>query len=273
MLSASRTTTTTKMVSRRQPVWSPTDDMYEKIRQHNLRQLNFRRQLEEKMAKLKAKHDAGLAFAAAMHDAVRLEAEQFLRDEAERVKRLEEEERQRQLQIAEAARLEKLRAEEEQRRRQAEIEAEVARRHAAAEEEARRAQEEAAKRAVEEEQERARQLAAAQKAEAERIRREAEAVAAAQATTAAQVAEAKQGLFQPDPLHPAYVEVHRRLKQLRHDTVELTKDRRTDRNTPPDERQLRAKQLIGDVRREIRKCVGQFVVGKAKGANAAPVSA
>ncbi|KAI9883831.1 MAG: chaperone ATPase hsp78 [Watsoniomyces obsoletus] len=263
-----------KMVPRRQPIrqpreWTPTDDMNEKIRQYNLRQLALFRQIKEDSDKFKAKRDAELAASTAKHNAVREEVMQWIRDEQEREKRAEEEKRQRQLRLVEEARLEKLRLEEEERRREAERVAEEARRRAEAEEELRRAHEAAvaeAKRVIEE-QERAR-LLAIQQAEEERLRREAEAAAAAQA--AAEAEERERTRFRPDPLHPAYVDLHQRLKQLRHDTVELTKDRRTNPNMPPDERQVRAKQFIGDVRREIRKIVGQFVVGKGRGANSVP---
>lgn len=59
-------------------------------------------------------------------------------------------------------------------------------------------------------------------------------------------------------MHPAYLEVHQRLKCLQRDMRELSKQ------TP------QLKTLIGDKRRESYKCVSQFVLGK--NSNSIPVS-
>jgi isoleucyl-tRNA synthetase len=68
---------------------------------------------------------------------------------------------------------------------------------------------------------------------------------------------AKQEDTGKDPLHPAFLEIHQRLKQLRKNVLDLTKQDRA------------LKTVVGDTRREIRKCIGQLVTGK--GANKIPV--
>jgi nucleoporin GLE1 len=210
-----------------------------------------------------AAHTAALDEAAAFHDKVREEAEATLREHI----RAEEEERLRQEEAArkEKERIERIRREEaEKLRRQQE--------EAARAEAERKAKEEAAKKAAED-AERARKAALEEKERREREQRErAEADKRKQAEDAkkAQI-EAEQkakaqemckvgaaGLTTEETrIQNRYVELHKTLKQMREWLRVSVKD------NPP------AKQAMGDMRRAIKKCVGQLRDGK--GANKAQV--
>lgn len=210
-----------------------------------------------------AAHTAALDEAAAYHDSLREEAEATLRAHI----RAEEEERMRRV---EAARKEKELIERIQRE-----EAEKLRRQqeeAARAEAERKAKEEAAKKAAEE-AERARKAALEEKERQEREQRErAEADKRKQAEDAKraqleaeQKAKAQElrkvgaaGLTAEEArIQDRYVELHKTLKQMREWLRVNVKD------NPP------VKQAMGDMRRAIKKCVGQLRDGK--GVNKAQV--
>lgn len=210
-----------------------------------------------------AVHTAALDEAAACHNRVREEAEATLREYI----RVEEEKRRQQ---EEAARKEKERIERIQREK-----AEQLRRQqeeAARAEAERKAKEEAAKKAAEE-AERTRKAALEEKERQERLDRErAEAERhkqAEDAKKAQQEAEQKAkaqemrkvgaGGLTPEEarIHARYVELHKTLKQLREWLQGVVKSN-------PE-----AKKAMGDMRRSIKKCVGQLRDGK--GANKAQV--
>ncbi|KAJ5450000.1 uncharacterized protein N7458_006449 [Penicillium daleae] len=208
-----------------------------------------------------AVHTAALDEAAACHNRVREEAEATLREYI----RVEEEKRRQQ---EEAARKEKERIERIQREK-----AEQLRRQqeeAARAEAERKAKEEAAKKAAEE-AERTRKAALEEKERQERLDRErAEAEKHKQAEDAKkaqleaeQKAKAQEmrkvgasGLTPEEAcIHARYVELHKSLKQLREWLQGVVKSN-------PE-----AKKAMGDMRRSIKKCVGQLRDGK--GANKA----
>jgi nucleoporin GLE1 len=212
---------------------------------------------------LEAQHTAALDAAAALHDRVREEAEVVLQEyfRAEEKKRLEQEEAARK----EKERIERIQREQaEQLRRQQE--------EAARAEAERKAKEEAAKKAAEE-AERARKVVQEEKERKEREERErAEAEKQRQAENAKkaqQDAERKAKVLElskvgvsgltPDEarVQARYVEIHKTLKQLRAWLQGVVK------NNPP------AKLAMGDMRRSIKKCVGQLRDGK--GVNKAQV--
>lgn len=198
-------------------------------------------------------HNAALDKVAANHARVREEAEETLRKhliaEEERRIRKEEEARQERERIErekaeklrraqeEAARKEAERKAKEEEQRRAEAEAEKARK-AAEEERKRREQEEKRKREEE-----------AQKAEREAAQRKADA---AQANRQKQLGGGRQ-TDEETRTHLRYVELHQQLKKFR----QWIKDE--GKNNPP------VKQCAGDIRRSIKKCVGQIRGGK--GAN------
>ncbi|OOQ84364.1 RNA export mediator Gle1 [Penicillium brasilianum] len=203
-----------------------------------------------------AAHTAALDEAAAFHDKVREEAEATLREHI----RAEEEERLRQEEAArkEKERIERIRREEaEKLRRQQE--------EAARAEAERKAKEEAAKKAAED-AERARKAALEEKERQEREQRErAEADKRKQAEDAKkaqleaeQQAKAQEmrkvgaaGLTTEEArIQDRYVELHKTLKEMREWLRVSVKD------NPP------AKQAMGDMRRSIKKCVGQLRDGK-----------
>ncbi|KAJ5166778.1 uncharacterized protein N7482_005559 [Penicillium canariense] len=207
-----------------------------------------------------ALHTAALDEAAAFHDRVREEAEATLREH----NRAEEEERARK---EEATRKERERIEREKRERAEKLrrEQEEAARIEAEREAERKAKEEAAKKAAEE-AEQARK--AAQEERERQERQERERVEAAQrkkeedARKAQQAAEQKAqtqqqqkigaGSLSPEEvrIHDRYVELHKTLKQMREWLRGVGKD------NPP------VKQAMGDMRRSIKKCVGQLRDGK-----------
>lgn len=224
---------------------------------------SFYENLDRIDRELEAEHTAALDEAAALHDRVREEAEAILQEHF----RAEEEERKRQ---EEAARKEKERIERIQREK-----AEQLRRQqeeALRAEAERKAKEEAARKAAEE-AERARKAAVAEEERKEREDRErAEAKKRQQAEDAKkaqQEAEAKakavelrkvgvSGLTADEArIQARYVEIHKTLKQLREWLQGVVK------NNPP------VKQAMGDMRRTIKKCVGQLRDGK--GVNKAQV--
>lgn len=205
-----------------------------------------------------AEHNAALDKVAANHSRVREEAEETLRKHliAEEERRLrKEEEARRERERVERERAEKLRREQEEaarkeaertakeeERRRAEAEAEKARK-AAEDERQRREQEERRKREED-----------AQKAEQEAAQRKAQE---AQADRQKQVGGGRQ-TEEETRIQLRYVELHQQLKKFR----QWLKDE--GRNNPT------VKQGTGDIRRSIKKCVGQLRGGK--GANKPQVS-
>jgi nucleoporin GLE1 len=237
------------------------NDDLKKVRAYERR--SFYDNLDRIDQEREAQHTAALDEAAALHDRVREEAEATLREHirAEEEKRLRQEEAARK----EKERIERIQREKaEQLRRQQE--------EAARAEAERQAKEEAARKAAEE-AERARKAAQEKKEREEREERErAEAEKRKQvedAKKAQQAAEQKAKALElrkvgvsgltPDEarIQARYVELHKTLKQMREWLQGVVK------NNPP------AKQAMGDMRRSIKKCVGQLRHGK--GANKAQV--
>lgn len=221
---------------------------------------SFYERLDQVDRKLEAKHNAALDQVAALHDKVREEAEQTLRDhlrakdeermrreEAERKKREQQEAelRRRQAEEEEKARLElKRKEEEEARRRIKEKEEEDARRERKAAEEAER-----------ERQTRQRQDDEKKKQEAERQRAKQEATESLERAqrTQQKALGASRLTEQEIKVHQRYLELHRHLKTFRKWLLDQSK-------TNPV-----LKQNMGDMRRTLKKCVGQLREGK--GAN------
>ncbi|KAJ5620459.1 GLE1-domain-containing protein [Penicillium lagena] len=210
----------------------------------------FHDELDRKEQELAAQHNAALDEAAAYHDRVREEAEAYLKEHI----RQEEEERQRKEEEARKEReriqrekAEKLRREQEEKAR---IEAD------------RKAKEEAKKKA-EREAEQARQAAQAEKDRQERERVEVEKrKQEEEAQKARQEAEQKARSEQQAKVggtrlteaeikvQERYVELHKTLKQVRQWLRNVAKENAS------------AKQAMGDMRRSIKKCVGQLRDGK-----------
>lgn len=200
-----------------------------------------------------AAHTAALDKAAAFHDQVREEAEatlrQYLLEEEEERRRKEEEDRKEKERI-EFEKAERLRRQQEEAAR---VQAE------------RKAKEEA-KRKADEEAERSRRAAQAEKEREERQQRErveAEKRKQAEETKKAQEqaeqqARAQQqqkaagGQLTPEEIRvqDRYVEVHKVLKDMRKWLQGVGKQ------------QPAIKQAMGDMRRTIKKCVGQLRDGK-----------
>ena len=245
----------------------------------------FFKQLNETTRQRKEAHDNALATAAAKHERVRqdaLQMDQTVREMRQRelARIAEEESRCEALQKEierETQRFEQVKREREELERslheltQRCLVEEAERKRKADAFQAQQAVAAAAA-AKDAEEEKARQ-ATIRQAEEEKVRRsaaqqtelqKAQELAAKQQQqnelarlSALSAATARGASFQPDPLHPAYLEVHQRLKQLRTSMIQFGK------RTPE------LNRLVGDTRREIRKCIGQFVVGK--GVNKIPV--
>lgn len=205
-----------------------------------------------------AEHNAALDKVAANRARVREEAEETLRkhliaEEELRVRR--EEEARQERERFERERAEKLRREQEEAaRKEAERKAkEEARKKAEAEtERARKAEEEDRKRR--EHDEHRKRVEEEQKAEQETAQRKAQA---AQAARQKQVGGGRQ-TEEETRIHLRYVELHQQLKKFRQWLREEGKSNPT------------VKQSTGDIRRSIKKCVGQLRDGK--GANKQQVS-
>ncbi|KAJ5578016.1 uncharacterized protein N7459_006980 [Penicillium hispanicum] len=200
-----------------------------------------------------AVHTAALDEAAAFHDRIREEAEATLREHLraeEEERRRKEEEARKERERIEREKAEKLRREQEE----------------AARLEAERKAREAAKKKAEEEVERTRRAAAEEKerkerqelerVEAEKKRQEEAAKNAKE--QAEQQARAQQqqkiggGRLTPEEIRvqERYVELHKVLKDMRKWLQGVGKQ------------QLPVKQAMGDMRRAIKKCVGQLRDGK-----------
>lgn len=205
-------------------------------------------------------HNAALDAAAALHDQVRHEAEETLQ---EYLRQLEEERRRKE----EEARKERERIEREKAEQLRREQEEAARREAerrAKEEEARKKAEEAerARKAAEEERERKeRERLEEEKRKREEERQKAEQDAARQKAEEEQQARVQ---FQKQlgatrrtqdevNVHLRYLDLHKHLKEFRKWMREQAKSNAA------------LKEKMGDLRRTIRKCVGQLREGK--GAN------
>ncbi|PGH07710.1 hypothetical protein AJ79_06187 [Helicocarpus griseus UAMH5409] len=257
----------------------------EQVRLHNteLKKVRAyeRRSFYEKLDRLDQEkeevHNAALTAAAAKRDALRLEAERTLQHhllvEEEERNRKAELERQRKEKAErekaererrereEAARVEaEKRAQEEEKRRKAE-EAEMARR-AEEEEKAKQERERAAREQKQKERQRVEQEEAKAKAAAEEKRKQAEQAQAPSATTttaSSEISGAAHRTPQQIAEHQRYLELHQHLKKFRKYMVAETK-------TNPI-----LKQHMGDMRRTIKKCVGQLVADD-KVANRTPTN-
>lgn len=210
-----------------------------------------------------AVHTAALDEVAAFHDRVREQAEATLEAHI----RAEEEAR---LQAEEAARKEKERLDRLERekaeklRRQQEEAARLAAEQKAKAEAAKKAADEAerARKAAQEEKER-RQREEKERAEAEKRQKEEEAkkaqqAAEEQANLQAQTKVGARGLTAEEArIQDRYVELHQTLKQMREWLRGIGKENPA------------LKQAMGDMRRSIKKCVGQLRDGK--GANKSQV--
>lgn len=226
-------------------------------------------------------HNAALTAAVAKRDALRLEAEEtlqlHLRAEAEERRRKEELERQRREKVErekaererrereEAARAEAVKmAQEEERRRKAE-EAERARR-AVEEENVQRERQRVVQENKKKEQEVERQKAEQEQAKvkaAEEDKKKQQQQQAGQASTTTTSTTKILGAAHRTPEqiaeHQRYLELHQHLKKFRRYMVAETKKNPI------------LKQHMGDMRRTIKKCVGQLVTDD-KAANRTPVS-
>ncbi|EEQ85011.1 hypothetical protein RJZ56_007201 [Blastomyces dermatitidis] len=218
-------------------------------------------------------HNAALTAAAAKRDALRLEAEEtlqlHLRAEQEERRRKEELEKQRREKIErekaererwereEAVRVEALkRAEEEEKRRKAE-EAEKAlkaAKEAKAQQERERVVQEQKKK-----EEAAQELARTKAAENKQIQQQQQEEEADQASAATKALGAAHRTPQQIAEHQRYLELHQHLKKFRQYMVGETKKNPI------------LKQHMGDMRRTIKKCVGQLVVDD-KVANRTPTN-
>ena len=226
---------------------------------------SFYENLDRIDSELEAQHNAALDKVAAQREQVLQEAEETLRVHQRAVEeelRQKEEEARREAERKEKERQEKLRREQE----------EAARREAerkAAEDAKRKAEQEAEqkRKAVQEEKERSererledenrKRQAAAQKAEQDAARVRDEAAKKAAAERQKQVGGAR---LTPEEIkiQARYVELHQHLKKFR----QYMKD---ESKTNPV-----VKQNMGDMRRSIKKCVGQLREGK--GTNKGQVS-
>ncbi|KAK2782018.1 hypothetical protein FQN52_001242 [Onygenales sp. PD_12] len=222
-------------------------------------------------------HNAALSAAAAKRDALRHEAEQTLQrhlvaEEEERRRKAEEQRRQRERlerekaererkEREEAARLEaERRTQEEEKRRKAE-EAERVRR-AQEEEKEKRERERAAleKKKKDEELAKIKQEETRVKEAEDKKKQAAQLTASTAATTAAATIDgAARRTPQQIAEHKRYLELHQHLKKFRRYMVDETK-------TNPV-----LKQHMGDMRRTIKKCVGQLVTDD-KVANRTPTN-
>lgn len=244
-------------------------------------QENFYARLDRESKELEAVHRDALAAAAAQHDRIRRNAELEwekleLQLQAERRRREEEERKE-----LERIRQEKADREIAEKRREIER-AKTAELEARRLVEAQRAEAAAAAAAKAEKErqdaEAARQLKKAQDAEArhkeeargaEKRAKDAALLAQnkakeqldlrkSQASLAAQSTKTPTRNPEREAEHQRYVEIHRNLKQLRKFMMAEAQKQ------PP------FKQRMGDLRREIKKCVGQLIEGK--GVNKLPVS-
>ena len=246
--------------------------LYELSRLGITTQENFYARLDQESHEREIQHRNALAAAAAAHDRIRrgaemereklelqLQAERRRRDEEERreLERKRQQQQQAEMEaierarLAEVARKAEVAAAEKEKREREERQAEVAR-QLKAQQEAQAKKEEDEKRAKRE-------------AEEARLRAEkAEQVAATASSTSRPTANgdlaASQSNGNPEreAEHRRYLAIHRNLKETRKFLI-------SEAGKFP-----QVKQQMGDMRRELKKCVGQLTEGK--GANRGPVS-
>lgn len=221
---------------------------------------SFYNKLDEIDRELETEHYAALDKVAAQHQKVREEAEETLKEhlrqvELERLRKEEEARKERERierekaeklrrEQEEAARLEAERKAKEEAERKAAEEAERARK--AAQEEMERKERE---RLEEEKRKREAEVQKAQQAEQEAAQRKAEAERQAQAEREKELG-AKGQTEQESRIHQRYLELHQQLKRFRE---YLRNEGKTNATL---------KQNMGDMRRTIKKCVGQIREGK-----------
>ncbi|KAL4894049.1 hypothetical protein BDV59DRAFT_201359 [Aspergillus ambiguus] len=215
---------------------------------------SFYENLDRIDSELEANHNAALDRVAARHDRVREEAEETLRSHQ---RAIEEENRRREEEARKEAERLAREKEERLRREREEAAAEEARQRAAAEarkkaeEEAKRKQEaELAEKEKEKErlaEENRRRQEEQKKAELERVEQE-----KAQKAQAAQQKRLGGGRVSEEEvkIQARYLEVHRELKTLRQRMRDESKQNPL------------IKQNLGEIRRTIKKCVGQLREGK-----------
>ncbi|KAL4924411.1 putative RNA export mediator Gle1 [Aspergillus undulatus] len=224
---------------------------------------SFYEKLDKADSELEAQHNAALDQVAARHEQVLEEAEEALRAHQRAVEeenRRKEEEARKEAERKERERAEKLRKEQELARQKAEREAV----EKAAAEAKRRAEEEAKKKQLEQaekerkereraEEEKKKHEAETKKAEQEATRlKEEEAAQAARKQQAARQKQLGGGRLTEEEvkIQQRYVELHQHLKKFREYL-------RNEGKTNP-----MVKQNMGDMRRSIKKCVGQLREGK-----------
>jgi nucleoporin GLE1 len=228
---------------------------------HEYERTAYENELDRKDRETEAIHNAALDEAAAHHNHIREAAEATLRAHLraeEEAQRQREEAARKEQERIEKEKAEKLRREQEEAAR---VEAERQAKEKAKAEEARKAQEaeNARKAAIEEKQRKERETAEAQKRKAEQDAQKAKEEAEQQARIeqqqklgAGRLSEKELGVQQ------RYVELHKVLKEFRTWLVSESK------------KNPEMKKYIGDLRRTIRKSVGQLRAGK--GANTNQVS-
>lgn len=214
-------------------------------------------------------HNRALNAAAAKRDQLRQEAEETLKQhlrEVEEERRRKEEEERKQREKLEREKAEKERRErEEAARKEAERKAkeEAKRRQVEEAERARRAKEEEEERKRKEQQRLEQETKKQEEAKREqaRLKAQEEAKAAEEKKQLTQQTFSGEARRTPNEIaeHRRYLELHKSLKTFRQGMVEETK-------TNPV-----LKQHMGDMRRAIKKCVGQLLT-EDKVANKKPVS-
>ncbi|KAL4809521.1 hypothetical protein BDV18DRAFT_157277 [Aspergillus unguis] len=227
---------------------------------------SFYESLDKADSELEAQHNAALDKVAARHEQVVEEAEETLRAHQRAVEeehRRKQEEARKEEERIEREKAEKLRREQELAQLKAQREAA----QKAADEAKRKADEEAKERERREQEEKARK--AKEQAEEEKKKRDAEAQKAEQESARLKEEEASQkqlaarqnqlggGRLTAEEIkvHQRYVELHQHLKKFR----QYLKD---ESKTNPV-----IKQNMGDMRRSIKKCVGQLREGKGVNKN------
>lgn len=223
---------------------------------------SFYESLDKADSELEAQHNAALDKVAARHEKVLEEAEETLRAHhraVEEENRRKQEEARKEAEQKERERVEKQRKEQELARLKAEQEAaEKAKRKAAEEAEKKKRIEQEEKERKERErveQETKKRQEEAQKAEQEATRLKEEE--AAQKQQAARQKQLGAGRLTDEEIkvHQRYVDLHQHLKKFRQYL-------RNEGKTNPI-----IKQNMGDMRRSIKKCVGQLREGKGANKN------
>ncbi|KAH8425995.1 putative RNA export mediator Gle1 [Aspergillus melleus] len=218
---------------------------------------SFYENLDRADSELEAVHNAALDQVAARHGQLLEEAEETLRVhrravEEERLRKAEEERKEAERVAREKAERQR-REQEELARREAERKAqEEARKKAEAEAEKKRRDEQAERERQEKqrvEEENRKRQAEAKKAEEEAARAKTEAEQKAQAERRTQGANGRPTEAEIK-VHNRYVELHQHLKKFR----QYMRDQGKANNA--------VKQNMGDMRRSIKKCVGQLREGK-----------